>query len=221
MPVRAGQARLREMPGALLSATSARADPGGDALCRPPDVVEASDTQPAPLAAGSPCCENKSLTPPERDLSFSRNYFYGREYPECSGWRTSSEERDWKGPTEEGNRPHQFAAQALGGSDHQAADLASGRAFGRASDGSGASRAGCGNLGTHGRSTGCCPCAGSRCRCPGNLDAAPRSLDGSRSPRSRSVGYEPGHRRGGGWHPRRSDDAEQHVPVGVVARGAH
>src|ERR1035438_6246682 len=54
VPVWGGEARLRQMPGPLLSACSARTGQGGDALCRPAHVVAASDSEPAPLARWLP-----------------------------------------------------------------------------------------------------------------------------------------------------------------------
>src|ERR1017187_8819037 len=48
--VRGGEARLRQVPGPLLSARPARTGQGGDALCRSAHVVAASDSEPAPFA---------------------------------------------------------------------------------------------------------------------------------------------------------------------------
>ena len=50
VPVWAGEARLRQVSGALLSARPARAGQGGDAVCRPAHALAASAAVPAPLA---------------------------------------------------------------------------------------------------------------------------------------------------------------------------
>ena len=50
LPVWVGEARLRQVPGPLLSARPARTGQSGDALCRSAHAVAASDSEPAPLA---------------------------------------------------------------------------------------------------------------------------------------------------------------------------
>jgi len=137
----------------------------------------------------------KGLTPWGRDFSLNQNLIYGCKYSEHSERRSAAEEGDGQGPTQEGDRPHQFAPQALSGAYYQIADPAAGWPHRRSG-----SPGACGSPERRSRASAC---RAPRCRCPHGSTACSNSRpprgSGARgwaAPRERS-GYHPRHCGGG------------------------
>ena len=101
--------------------------------------------------------------------------------PNDSERRGAAEEGDRKGPTQEGDGPHQFAAQALSRADHQAADTAARWTDRRAST----SRAGCPELR---RRRARCRARPRAARCRPGCDALGAALRRARRPRPLPLG---------------------------------
>jgi hypothetical protein len=61
---------------------------------------------------------NNRLTLGEVNLTLMRKKSYGREHSKCPGRGGAAKEGNRQGPAQERDRPYQFAAQAIRGTDN-------------------------------------------------------------------------------------------------------